>query len=417
MLVTMSLEQSRPLQARNTCASSSSFKPIQGAILAPSSTLYLVLPPEILLEILKSAITDIQQGHGANTTLAAFAAQAVQRFLLSASLVHRTWTAVAQELLLRNAYVTLKNYRHFLFTLRDCSSELIEGIHFIRFGGETRWETDPRARATVDQEEVERTTRMVKRVIGVLSGLKEVELTGMAIWELDWLPEDGRIAHARFVDSAPLLRSAHKRSRRSLTSPTSRYSFTATNPDPTYVSWHLDHSIYFFVQACKSITSLSLTNLGGSFSIGAVCRVGWGRSPSCSTIEDLTISGNYTSAGRLGVTHHGSPWAPLISLKKLTVPLSAFPSDPYSSNPLPPTIQALHITPEAGPNLRFSRLTGKTEEAVADWYLPKARQVLLLTVKSLPRLEEVRVEEILQGEELVMECRRMGIWLRSAIKA
>lgn len=145
------------------------------------------LPPELLSDIFEDGIAQLLQQHAAEPTLAA---REVQHFLVSASLVHRTWTPVAQELLLRNAYITLDNYRFFHRSLKQCSSAVVAGIQAVRFGGATRWATSHWNKALVDVEEVELTTRMVKKVMGMLPGLKEVEFTKLAVWELEWLPKD-----------------------------------------------------------------------------------------------------------------------------------------------------------------------------------------------------------------------------------
>lgn len=134
-------------------------------------------------------------------------------------------------------------------------------------------------------------------------------------------------------------------------------------------------------------------------------------------MEELTIAGNYTNYANINCPIHGSPWKELTSLKKLSAPLSVFSGDPHLYGALPPTIRTLHVTPEAGNGLCRVRGTSRMEPSVGGWFVPKARQVLLQTVQMLAQLDELMVEEILQTEELVMECTRRGIRLRSVMRS
>jgi len=189
----MTRRQTKPSKARYTSAPSPSTVDSEPApaqrLQQHYAALDYALPSEMLAQVFKEAIAQLLQQDTTDPTLGA---QAVQHFLRSAALVHRSWTPIAQEMLLRNAYVTLNNYRHFLRTLGQCSSALIDGVQSIRFGGATRWATSQYERALVDTEEVELSTRMVKKVTGMLPGLKEAEFTRMALWELEWLPRGAR---------------------------------------------------------------------------------------------------------------------------------------------------------------------------------------------------------------------------------
>lgn len=109
-------------------------------------------------------------------------------------------------------------------------------------------------------------------------------------------------------------------------------------------------------------------------------------------------------------TFERPPFAVLLDAD-LTTPPRLFPP-----HPLPSTLRTLIPLPSP---LRLSEppSSSPADSQAANTSLADATAILLVTIKDLPNLEELAVDDVLHEGELEKECEARGIRLRSSVGA
>lgn len=368
------------------------------------------LPAELIHEILKSAIESSYE-HLRYTEGILPAAAAVSDLLLSASLVHPSWRAQAQPMLLRNASVTPSSHTRYLDRVQNAGQGFAESIRSVRLVGPVPFAT---MQDFIDQEDygglVVATTRMSSLVASSLPRLELAELVQMVVeatspltrqcWSnhsprhaLTWASE---VPHITLVDSFALSPIEARPFIQRLTSSPMRYSVQCSSEEGNLICGSATYPAF-------ALRRLWLDDIG----IGLHVVLSH-RGPDTDQLMELGI----TSVLRPLLFSISLPslWLRVPSIRKLVAPFQILCYIEGGLYPPPPTLNILKPIPFT-PIPHSAPLSEMAPTRFAGQSLDEARAILLEAIKDMPALEELVVEDDLRTEVLEKECATRGIKL------
>ncbi|ORY82978.1 hypothetical protein BCR35DRAFT_303637 [Leucosporidium creatinivorum] len=386
------------------------------------------LPNELVQNILEHAVDSYIDWDSPELDILA-ADRSIRELSLAASLVSPSWRLLAQDLLLRRVGVTLKNYQTFIRRVKERGPGFASSIRSLRVIGEQA--VSVAGISAGDRfEAVSKATSLMNTTTAVLPAVKHIALVQILAFGHDWLVNILSVSSLLTSNSdmslTPLaclldLRNLHFFDSGFIRPANEQEvlcgaSLTLSSlPISQLTKAEKVHMATTTLESKMTFNAIRCHNLG--FDLQAFIAVNpvplWG----LTTLKSLTIS--CSAASRIH-TFLESPWTTFTSLQTLSarfeILLDANPLMPSRlapPHPLSPTLRTLElISNSATPAESTSSPLGPQ---IAGRSLADATAILLATIKDLPNLEELVVEDAPHEGKLTEECEARGIRLRSSV--
>ncbi|ORY82993.1 hypothetical protein BCR35DRAFT_303658 [Leucosporidium creatinivorum] len=367
------------------------------------------LPNELVQNILKHAVDSYIDWDSPELDILA-ADASIRELLLAASLVSPIWRTLAQDLLLRRVGVTLKNHQEFIRRIKERGVDFASSFRSLRVIG---------AHPIVDAEDsddeeayddMEDASELLNNTMAVLPGVKAVELIQVLAVGNYWVLNSTHLRNLHLIDSG-FIRGRNEESR--------QLSLDLLTLSSTKSSVGRIGLMGATITSLDSRTTFKTLRYGDlEFGIQGFLDIVAGGANAMAGLTNLVL-GPYPASSRIS-SHFDSPWTHFDSLESLSASFAVLLDSSLSAprrlappHPLPPTLRTLILIPNS--STRAKPTSSPPAPQVLGRSLADATAILLATIKDLPNLEELAVEDALHEWKLKEECEARGIRLSSSV--